>query len=154
MKDCYKDGYNYALRLLARQNYTVFKLGKKLTEKEFTECKQRIIDTLKQKGLLNDTLYATRFIEMKDETSPFGEYVLKQKLREKGIHPDLTVQILESLERDEHKLALIALNKKFKFRTPETEKALRYLASRGFHYRDARSAWKEFTSDPVADKHK
>jgi len=154
MEDCYKDGYNYSLRLLSRQNYTVFKLGKKLTDKGFTECKQSIIDALKQKGFLNDTLYAKRFIEMKDQTSPFGEYVLKQKLREKGIHPDVTIQILESMERNENELSFFALRKKFKYKLPEIEKALRYLASRGFNYGIARNAWEQFSSDLVVDKYK
>lgn len=154
MSESIQQGYNYALSLLSRQSYTIMKLGKKLTEKGFAEDKKDIIEKLKQRGLLDDKLYALRFIETKDQTAPFGEYVVRQKLKEKGIHPDILNTVFSLLIRNEDDLALKLMHKKYKFRTPEKESALRFLASRGFKYSSALYAYGTFIADQQDDIYK
>ncbi|MBT3704213.1 RecX family transcriptional regulator [Candidatus Peregrinibacteria bacterium] len=144
-----------ALDLLSKRNYTVLRLKEKLFEfykkqieknklPEATKSEQnkeikKVLTRLKELRYLNDTEYAKIFIGNRIEFRPKGKYMLKRELKNKGIHPDLAERVVEGAEIDELENAKKALNKKAKAwqSSPprkQKEKALRFLASRGFNF--------------------
>jgi len=143
-----------ALGLISKHRYTVLKLKEKLvlyyekqiekgelppvskTEKEL-EIK-KVLTRLKELKYLDDAQYAKDFITTRIELKPKGRFMLQRELRRKGIHPDLVGRILEETEIDENANAIKALKKRvslFSKHPPfkQKQKAMRFLASRGFN---------------------
>ena len=143
-----------ALDLLSKRNYTVLRLKEKLfefykkqiekeelqpaTKEDQNKQIKEVLARLKELRYLNDTQYAKDFIENRIALKPKGQYMLKRELRNKGIHPELAERVVEETEIDEIENAKKALSKKIKSwqSSPphkQREKALRFLASRGFN---------------------
>lgn len=135
-----------ALDLLSRRSYTVLKLKEKLlklelptaTKEQQNEAIKKVLTRLKELKYLDDTAYAKTFIENRIEFRPKGAFMLKRELRKKGIHPDLAERVIEQSDIDEIANAKKALQKKLKtFQNDQPhkqrEKAMRFLASRGFN---------------------
>jgi len=148
-----------ALSLLSKRRYTVLKLKKKLIstlEKKFQSDPvtdhspdravsetfeqeiQQVLSRLKDLKYLDDTAYTKDFISLRTSSSrPRGKFILKRELKNKGIHPELAERIVEESEINEEDLAFESLLKKAKAiervePRKQKEKALRFLASRGF----------------------
>lgn len=138
------EAYSYACFLLGRQSYTESALCKKLFAKGFSKETPGVLSRLKKQGIINDLDYAIRFIETKDEFRPSGEYKLTRDLLRKGVSKDNIGKAFSTLNRHEVPLATHALQKKFRHSTPEKEKALRFLASRGFGYAVSKDAVNTF----------
>ena len=143
-----------ALGLISRHRYTVLKLKEKLVsyyEKQIekgelppvskTEKDQeikKVLPRLKELRYLDDTQYSKDFITTRTELKPKGRFMLQRELRKKGIHPDLAKRILEETEIDENANAIKALEKRIPSLSKEPpfkrkQKAMRFLASRGFN---------------------
>ena len=149
-----------ALALLSKRRYTVLKLKRKLIlalEKKlqsdpvtadnlsdravsevFEQEIHQVLSRLKDLKYLDDTAYTKDFIESRTSSSrPRGKFILKRELKNKGIHPELAERIVEESEINEEELAFESLLKKAKAieraePRKQKEKALRFLASRGF----------------------
>lgn len=147
-----------ALSLLSKRRYTVLKLKKKLIsalEKKlsndpvfaeeqggvdleaFEPTLKQVLSRLKELKYLDDTAYTKDFIESRISSRPRGKFLLKRELKNKGIHPELAERIVEGSEINEEELAFESLLKKAKAieraePRKQKEKALRFLASRGF----------------------
>lgn len=98
---------------------------------------QRVLRRLKELKYLDDTAYTKDFISLRISSRPRGKFLLKRELKNKGIHPELAERIVEGSEINEEKLAFESLLKKAKAiervePRKQKEKALRFLASRGF----------------------
>lgn len=142
-----------ALTLLSKRKYTVLGMRKKLIafydkrvekgdlpplskESLIVEIR-RVLDRLKELNYLNDTQYAKDFISDRIEFRPRGKFLIKRELNQKGIHPELAERVADEEYPDEAEVALRALTKKMKRLekeplTKQKEKAMRFLASRGF----------------------
>jgi SOS response regulatory protein OraA/RecX len=145
-----KNALEYAYNILARQSYTEYQLRCKLKSKGFEDIEQ-LVSYLKEKKFIDDRAYTVRYIENRDAFRPVGTYILSRELQKKGIDTATVKMLLDVLERDETILAYEALQKKFKANCPEKVKALRFLASRGFNYEDAKQAFTKFTSHHASD---
>lgn len=155
-----------ALSLVSKRAYTVLKLKKKIiefagkekkkilegnsklddekigvlsstTDQEIEESVKKVLNRLKELRYLDDTRFASDFIENRTAFRPRGRFLLKRELERKGVHPDLAERVLETQDIDEVELAETALNKKLKTiqkHSPQKqkEKAMRFLSSRGF----------------------
>ncbi len=143
-----------AFSLISKRRYTVLKLKEKLvsyydkqiekkelppvTKEEKEKHIKQVLTRLKELKYLNDTQFAKDFIESRNEFKPKGQYMLKRELRIKGLHPDLAERVVEETDINEEENAIKALKKKmrqFEKESPrkQKEKAMRFLASRGFN---------------------
>ena len=147
-----------ALTLISKRRYTVLKLKEKLVsfsdsvakaeasgelqsneaKKETEKNIKKVLDRLKELKYLDDTQFAKDFIESRNEFKPKGRFMLKRELRKKGLHPDLADRVVEETDIDEEANAIKALKKRMRQLEKEPphkqkEKAMRFLASRGFN---------------------
>lgn len=157
--------YNYCLHLLARQDYSEFKLKQKLRRSKKENLPEEIdeaIDKLKEKGLLKEESYRRLFIRkwiMKGES--------EKKIRMRGAQEKLTFNSEEfslietelGISEDDNLEKLIAkklrckdipvnAEEKFKLR----DKVLRFLISKGHSYEEAkRSLQDHFKASAAQD---
>lgn len=129
----------YAMRALGRRAHTVHEMRTKLKRREqhTPELEEAVIWRLTELKLLDDQAFVTRMIEDAVDYRFQGPYKIKQRLLQKGIHPDIFQHIWDEMKICEADIARDALKKfnrkhakldKFK----AYEKRARYLASRGF----------------------
>jgi regulatory protein len=144
--------YNYSLHLLARQDYSEYKLRQKLRSKKdnLPHEIEEVLEALKERGLLNEANYRRLFIRkwmIKGES--------EDKIRMRGAQEKLEFEReefeLASQElgiRDEDNLEKL-IHKKLRAKTiPEDwdekyklrEKTLRFLISKGHSFDEAKKA--------------
>lgn len=104
---------------------------------DFEQDLKQVLSRLKDLKYLDDTAYTKDFIESRISSRPRGKFLIKRELKNKGIHPELAERIVEGSEINEEDLAFESLLKKAKAieraePRKQKEKALRFLASRGF----------------------
>ena len=148
--------YNYSIHLLARQDYSEFKLRRKLRSKKdnLPHEVEEVLAALKEKGLLKEEAYRRLFIRkwmMKGES--------EQKIRQRGgmeklefgplefeaVELELGFTDGESLEKLIHKkLRSKEIPTDYKEKSKLRDKVLRFLISKGHSYDDSRKALKEF----------
>lgn len=148
--------YNYSIHLLARQDYSEFKLRRKLRSKKdnLPHEVEEVLEALKGKGLLREESYRRLFIRkwmMKGES--------EQKIRQRGsmeklefgptefhaIELELGFSDSESLEKlIQKKLRMKEIPSDFKEKSKLRDKVLRFLISKGHSFEDCRKALKNF----------
>ncbi|MGE3609428.1 MAG: regulatory protein RecX [Bacteriovoracaceae bacterium] len=148
--------YNYSIHLLARQDYSEFKLRRKLRSKKdnLPHEVEEVIESLKSKGLLKEENYRRLFIRkwmIKGE----GE----DKIRMRGAMENLEFSD-EEFEKTKMELGFNDQNnieklteKKLRSKSIPTDplekrklhdKVLRFLLSKGHSYDDSKKALKHF----------
>lgn len=98
---------------------------------------KKVLTRLKELKYLDDTRFTTDYIDSQTACRPRGAYRLKRELQNKGIHPELAERLVLLAHIDEEEIAFTVLQKKLKSierfpRQKQKEKAMRFLASRGF----------------------
>lgn len=159
----------YAVNLLARRRYTMCKLQQKLFEKckkinkaeeptlEEKEATQDVINFLIEKKYLNDTEYAELYVISELRRKPSGMFIIKNKLKSKGISNSIITSTLSSYtQQNEYEQAKEAVKKKITtLRENDPQKKLmkltRFLASRGFPFTVIQSAIKEVLKEEISD---
>ena len=150
-----KTALEYAAGLLGTRAYSTAELRKKMFEKEYPAAEIRsILEDFTKRGFLNDRLYAESLCNALSARGN-GARKIREKLRLKGIAPELIKEILESVstEMPEEESALEALHRKRStlLREPDVrkrkEKAFRFLAGRGFSAGSAYAAWEQFIKE-------
>ena len=87
-----------ALRFLKYSDRTVHEMKEKLRDKGFSESVvEKAAGKLKRLGYLNDGQFAERWIRGKLRSRPIGRRLIEQKLRFKGIHPDIICEKIDLL---------------------------------------------------------
>lgn len=136
-----QDYYDKMVENLALGKYSrVPKEFQPVLKPELDEALKKVLTRLKELKYLNDTDYAKDFIEGRTLSSrPRGKFMLRRELKTKGIHPELIEKILDETELDEEAIATETLKKRMKLfeKHPprkQKEKAMRFLASRGFKF--------------------
>lgn len=147
-----KTAVEYAASLLGNRMYSAAELRKKLYAKEYSAVEIRqIIEDFTRKGYLNDALYAENLSGGMTARGD-GKRKIAGKLRTRGIDPEIIDETLHRLDNDipEDESAWQSLQKKQAALLHEPderkrkEKAIRYLAGRGFSAAAAFSAWDHF----------
>lgn len=151
--------YDYALRLLDKDNYTVFAISNKLLSKG-ADAKQvsSIVERLKKEDLLDDERYAKVFVEDVAELRCLGKNKILAELKHKGIGESVLSK-LEFPEEKEFERACMAaslLDKKYakSANGAKKDKAIRALITRGFSYDIALKAIEEKLTTNDAEEEK
>lgn len=142
--------YNYSIHLIARQDYSEYKLKRKLLSKpdNTPEEVDEVIAKLREKKLINEENYKRLFIK---KWISKGESFSKISMRAKAeklelsleefklIEDELGIKEGESLENLIHKkLRMKEIPADFQERQKLKEKVLRFLISKGHDFGDAR----------------
>ena len=150
-----KTAVEYAASLLGVRMYSTAELRRKMYDKEYSGAEIRqVIEDFTRKGYLNDALYAENLCSMHTARGD-GKRKIAGKLRTKGIDPEIIAETLRQLDNDipEEDAAWQALQKKriTLLREPDEqnrkEKAVRYLAGRGFSASVAFAVWERFQAE-------
>lgn len=137
--------FNYAKKLLSRDNYTVHDLREKLFSKGASlEVIRDVIARLKELGLLDDHRYAKTYAEDIAELRLLGKNRVLFDLRSRGIAQEILDELEFPQEKELEKACRYAqiLDKKYA-RAPMASKAfkvLKALISRGFDEDTAQEA--------------
>lgn len=130
---------NYGMKLAAARSYTKAGLSRKMTEKGFDEREiEQTVSFLEEYKLLDDEEYARRFVNDCINIKGFGQFRIKNELKEKGIDRETADRILSEYdfnEIEEEKILPLAQKKLGgDFTIQNIAKTKRYLASRGFSF--------------------
>jgi len=134
--------FNYALRLLGRQQYSVAGMEKKfaayIQRRKLPEANPaQVIERLQKLDLLNDTQFASMAIAANLRRKPQGLTALRNNLKLKGIPANIIKEAIKKADIDEQLYARRAASKKLKLLSghpahSQKEKLIRFLAARGF----------------------
>ena len=155
--------YNYSIHLLARQDYSEYKLRKKLRSKKdnLPHEVDEVIAKLHEKGLLREASYRRLFIRkwmMKGESEDkirkrgsmeklnFEDGEFEEISRELGFTDDDSIEKLVQKKLRGKEIPTDKLEKN-KMR----EKVLRFLISKGHDYSDAKKALDAFIRGDVSE---
>lgn len=102
----------------------------------------KVIDRLKQKGLIDDEEFAKAWVDARRRSRKKGKFALKQELFQKGIAKEIIEEAISDQSSDvrEEQVAEAAINKKLKSWTllpylGKKKKAYDFLMRRGFEYK-------------------
>ncbi len=138
---------NAAFRLIARRDHSEAELKRKLAVK-FT-CSDAIhaaLDQLKNENYLDDKRFAETYISQQISNGKNGQLKIKNKLREKGISPDIYEPLLSdiSAETFEENLCLLIEKKaENKSGNNDKNKLIRFLQGKGYYLSDIMEAIKK-----------
>ena len=132
------EALNKAFELLSRRAHSTKELRDKLYKREYTKREiEKAIAECERLGFLNDKLFAADYAsELAGQGK--GAYVIKMKLRRKGLTEQYIEQALEKLGDCDLENAEYALQRKIRSLINEPDinkrrqKAYRFLAYRGF----------------------
>ena len=153
--DRMKKAEKYCLRLIAIRSRSEYEINKSLENKGYSrECRSELVRKLKEKKLIDDSVFATDWIISRMRFNPRSRLLLKQELMAKGINEDLIDKTLgESAEiLDDIKLSIrIAQEQNARIAEMSKEKKkmkiYRMLISRGFDEEIARETVESVLSD-------
>ena len=155
--------YNYSLHLLARQDYSEYKLKKKLLSKPDNTIEEvnEVIEKLLEKKLLNEENYKRLFIKKwiyKGES--FSKISMRGKAEKleifledfQAIEEEMGIKEEDSLESLIHKkLRSKVIPNEFPQRQKLKEKVLRFLISKGHDYSDAKDGIEKYFKNGKAE---
>lgn len=152
--------YNYSIHLLARQDYSEFKLRRKLRSKKdnLPHEVDEVLAALKEKGLLREENYRRLFIRkwmMKGEAEDkikkrgamekleFDSSEFRQVEIELGFSDE---ESIEKLISKKLRAKEIPTDKEAKYKL--RDKTLRFLISKGHGFQDAKRALEKYMANP------
>lgn len=132
-----KSAKHYAVKLLARREYSQLELTRKLQQRGCTqEIINAVLQWLTEKNLQSDTKFVEAYIAMRSRRG-FGPLRISYELQQRGINKEI---IASCLPRDLDywsPLAIHACGKRLKSKlvtsTAERAKIIRFLQQRGFN---------------------
>jgi len=123
--------FNYAVGSLGRRMRTVVQLTRLMRSKvepgEIGDVKiAAVVEKLKEYNFLDDAAFATNFTRLRQENQSFGRRRVQQDLTQKGIHPELAAETLNTAysDIDEEALARQHLSRK-RTKQPTNDKEAR-----------------------------
>jgi regulatory protein len=126
-----KQLFDYAVGSLGRRMRTVMQLTRlmraKVEKEETGEAKiNAVILRLKEYNFLDDAAFATTFTRLRQDNQHYGRRRVQQDLLQKGIHPELATETLNTAYEDisEEALARQHLARK-RLKQPTTDKESR-----------------------------
>lgn len=130
------------LNLLARRPRSEWEVRDYLKRKDYTvEQADRIVNTLSNKGYIDDLDFARRWVESRRLLKATSKRRLVQELRAKRVADDITNQVLEADETDEAQvLKDLVAKKRTQSRYQDDQKLMQYLARQGYRYDDIKLA--------------
>lgn len=151
MQELNKKAYNYAIFLLSRRDYSIYKMKKKLQEKKYPDdVANSTIELLLEQNYLREEEYKRQRIKQLILKGYADGYII-QKLEQEKLFCEK--EDLDAIRSQRHEMSteqiIISLIEK-KLRTNEIpqdkwaqkklqDKILRFLLSKGFHYSDVKA---------------
>lgn len=158
-KNPHKEAYNHSIRLLARKDYSRFKMETKLREKGFDRnIAKDVIDELVEKKYLREELYIESRVKGLIRKGWSHEKVIRHLEQERcNVTTAEIDEILGESGIDTDEILLHQIQKKWGhgFLTEELtweqkqkkkEKVLRYLVSKGHQFSESKAALERFLS--------
>lgn len=150
--------YNYSIHLLARQDYSEFKLRQKLRSKKdnLPHEVDEVIEKLREKGLLREEAYRRLFIRKWMIKGEGEDKIRKRGSMEKLVFEDGEFEAIsqelgftdddsiEKLIQKKLRMKDIPTDPKEKFKL--RDKVLRFLISKGHSYEDAKTSLQTYLS--------
>ncbi len=149
-----------ALKFLKYSDRTIHEMKEKLRDKGFSDSVvEKAAGKLKRLGYLNDGQFAERWIRGKLRSQPMGRRLIVQKLRLKGIHPDILSEKLDLLYPgfvESGGIEELACRQVRKYKSVEgfrlKKKLFDFLIRRGFDYHECVTAVERAVSVEEDDK--
>ena len=139
MSPKFKTAIDFALYFLKFRPRSEKEVRLRLAQKGFAKKEiETTILQLKKSGLIDDKVFAQKWVEWRDATSPRASRVLKLELKQKGVAEDIIEQMV-SPEKDKMRIKKLIKQKKFL----EKEKLAQFLARRGFGWEQIKETLKE-----------
>ena len=92
---------NVSMYALSQRAMTTLKLTERLEKKEIPEdIIEETLEKLKDWGMLDDAAYAQNYILSRQESKNHGKRRIALDLRQRGIPPEITEEILEEVDED------------------------------------------------------
>lgn len=125
-----------AYRILASRSRSEYELVEKLRHKGLdVEVIEKLVQFLKEYGMIDDCAYAREYIRFRMNNRPLGKAALSCKLRQKGIDPGIIDGLLAGIDPEEEYMRALALargKKALQGETVSTRKVASFLWRRGF----------------------
>lgn len=141
-------GKNYirAVDLISRRLRSEREIRDYAFRKQWTKTNtERVIERLRQRGYLNDEVFARTFASSRLNSSRYSKKRIKLDLQKKGISSNIIAEVLHDEVDDTNALdKLIAKRAK---RYDDDRKLIAYLMRNGFQYDDIISAIERFRRD-------
>ena len=135
-----------ALRLLEFRSHSEYELRTKLRDKGAeSDDIDEVVEFLTEYGFLDDLKYACSKARDLSNLKKYGKIRIAAELRAKGISSDIVSEAISELEADEKEMLIPLVMKKIggDFERKNTEKVIRYFASRGYNISDIKNAIEE-----------
>jgi regulatory protein len=132
-----------------------FKRELKGDEKLSEIVTERLIETLKEKGMINDEEFAKAWVDSRRRSKKKGMQAIKVELMKKGISREIINDKLQMINEDDEKsLAQEALEKKVRvWRNLDgmefKKKGIEFLIRKGFEYETAKEVVENYLKDVV-----
>ncbi len=156
-EDEYEYAYQQALKTLNYRARSQAEIRQNLKEHEISEeTIDKVLERLAQIGVVDDSRFATTWIENRNEFRPRGRRALAMELKQRGVDPNTIELSLQSI--DEEALAYqAALKQARKLRDLDAQnfrqKMFAFLARRGFPYEISAPltarVWAELNDEPT-----
>ncbi|MBR3253316.1 RecX family transcriptional regulator [Candidatus Saccharibacteria bacterium] len=122
------------------RDYLFKKIFERKLDKSYVEI---IVDKLKKKKYLNDSLFAEWYVENRFVKKGISKKRLKMELAKKGIASEIIEKVLDARNDEEEILKFIA-KKRSKY---DDDKLIQYLCRQGFEYQLAQNLVRDFGKD-------
>ena len=116
------------------------KIFERKLDKSYIEI---IVNKLKKKKYLNDSLFAEWYVENRFVKKGISKKRLKMELAKKGIASEIIEKVLDARNDEEEILKIIA-KKRSKY---DDDKLIQYLCRQGFEYQLAQNLVRDFGKD-------
>ena len=142
-----------ALTFLGHRARSEAEIRARLAKDEWGEAViSRVLERLRELKLVNDEEFASQWVENRSRFKPRGGRMLQQELRQKGVARENIEAALPDAD-EEVENALLALQKtarkweRFSDEREQQQKAIEFLARRGFGFGAAKTAWTRFQEE-------
>lgn len=131
-----KKGVSYVFGLLAKRPYAEREIRTKLYQKGYSsETAQKIIETIKEYKLIDDSDYAKTYV---DSNKTKSKREIEFNLSQKGIDKHIIQNAVNDIENDDEMAKIDIITAKYMKNKPKTsenlQKLFRYLQGKGFEF--------------------
>ncbi|MBW3568709.1 RecX family transcriptional regulator [Candidatus Parcubacteria bacterium] len=142
--------YNQVLSLIARRPRSRWEIESYLYNKipiskdspwKSKDVVEEIINTLSDKGFVNDADFARRWVESRRLLKNISQRKLRLELKQKRVVDEIVDEVLAADKTDEIEVIKAEINKKRRqTRYQDDQKLIAYLSRQGYNYGDIKSA--------------
>lgn len=142
-------GYDRCLNLISKRPRSEWELQDYLKRKDYDQEEiESILNMLSDRGYVDDTSFARRWIENRRLLKATSKRRLRQELRQKQIADDIIDITMQEDDTDERDILRDLVERKRKqTRYQDDLKLMQYLSRQGYNYDDIKSVLNDLKSD-------